>query len=81
MHNYIEGIIGIESARYKLTNVDIVREVFGTNDFNILYEFVLTDGYSYEIKEDTLSEEAIKEIEDENIKTTTLINGRCNKWI
>ena len=75
MHNYIEGIIGIESARYKLTNVDIVREVFGTNDFNILYEFVLTDGYSYEIKEDTLSEEAIKEIEDEEYK-----DDDSNKW-
>ena len=35
MHIYIEGIVGIESARYKLTNVEIVEEVFGTNDFNI----------------------------------------------
>lgn len=75
MHNYIEGIIGIESARYKLTNVDVIREVFGTNDFNILYEFVLTDGYDFEIKKDTLSDEAIKEIEREEYA-----NDDSNKW-
>lgn len=68
MHNYIEGIIGIESARYKLTDVEIVREIFGTNDFNILYEFVLTDGYSFEVKEDVLNEIEIKEIEDKEYK-------------
>lgn len=50
MHNYIEGIVGIESARYKLTNVEIVEEVFGTNDFNILYEFILADGCDLKLK-------------------------------
>jgi glutamine cyclotransferase len=75
MHNYIEGIVGIESARYKLTNVEIVEEVFGTNDFNILYEFILADGCDFEVKKDTLSEEAIKEIEREEYR-----NDESNKW-
>ena len=66
----------VASGQLSMHNyIDIVREVFGTNDFNILYEFVLTDGYSYEIKEDTLPEEAIKEIEDEEYK-----DDDSNKW-
>lgn len=68
MHNYIEGIVSIESARYKLNDIEIIREVFGTNDFDILYEFILTDAFAFEVKKDTLAKEAIKRLEDEQYK-------------
>ena len=55
--------------------MEIVEEVFGTNDFNILYEFILADGCDFEVKKDTLSEEAIKEIEREEYR-----NDESNKW-
>lgn len=74
-HKYIDGIDQIESSRYILKTVNVLREVFGTNDFNILYEFKLDDGYEYYVKEETLSEEAIKKIQDEEYK-----DEDSNKW-
>lgn len=64
-HKYIDGIDKIESSRYILKTVNVIREVFGTNDFNILYEFRLDDGFEYYVKEDTLTDEEIKKIQDE----------------
>ena len=61
-HKYFETITGIETDRYKLEGVDVSDEIFGTNDFNIVYEFSAED---WEIKEEYLSEEAIKRIEEE----------------
>lgn len=62
-HKYIEDIISIESDRYILNNIEVVKEYFGTNDFDILYEFVVGED-DWAIKEDYLSEEAISHIEE-----------------
>lgn len=49
-HDYFENIHTLESERYFLSNVDIVKEDFGTNDYNIKYTFtaetlVIKDDY------------------------------------
>lgn len=74
-HKYIDGIDKIESSRYILETVNVTREVFGTNDFNILYEFQLEDGYEYYVKEDVLTDEEIKKIQDEEYSEED-----CKKW-
>ncbi|MGL4878008.1 hypothetical protein [Paraclostridium dentum] len=66
-HKYIEDIISIESDRYLLKEIEVVREVFGSNDYDILYEF-LVDGDSWHVKEEHLCENAIYEIEAELYK-------------
>lgn len=42
-HYYIEDISKIETHRYLLTGVEVYRETFGSDDFNILYEFKIKD--------------------------------------
>lgn len=36
-HLYFEDISRIESARYTLTDIDVVKENFGSDDYNIIY--------------------------------------------
>ena len=64
---YFEEITKIETDRFVLNNVEVTEETFGTNDFNILYEFQVNN-YGWDIKEDYLSEETIKAIEKEEYK-------------
>ena len=66
-HKYFEEITKIETDRFILENVEVTDETFGTNDFNILYEFEVHN-YGWTIKEDSLSEETIKKIELEEYK-------------
>ena len=66
-HKYFEEITKIETDRFILENVEVTDETFGTNDFNILYEFEVHN-YGWTIKEDYLSEETIKKIELEEYK-------------
>lgn len=66
-HKYFEEITKIETDRFVLNNVEVTEETFGTNDFNILYEFQVNN-YGWDIKEDYLSEETIKAIEKEEYK-------------
>lgn len=66
-HKYFEEITKIETDRFILENVEVTDEIFGTNDFNILYEFEVHN-YGWTIKEDYLSEETIKKIELEEYK-------------
>lgn len=65
IHEYISDIDEIESARYLLQGVDVYREVFGSDDFNILYEFRLLDGLDVTIKTESLSADKIKKIKEE----------------
>lgn len=64
-HKYFETIQEIETDRYILRGVEVTDETFGTNDFNILYEFEAQD---WEVKEEYLSEETIEMIEKEEYK-------------
>lgn len=66
-HKYIEDIVSIESDRYLLKDIEVVKECFGTNDFDILYEFIVGED-DWFVKDNYLSEEAIKEIEEEIYK-------------
>lgn len=75
LHQYIEEIEVIESSRYLLTGVDVYKEIFGTNDFNILYEFTLTEKGEFTVKEDTLDEKEI-----DGILNEMYLNEDCNKW-
>ena len=63
MHKYIPDICGIESIRYKLDTVEVIKETFGTNDFNILYDFILTDEEAFEVKEEVLEDFEIHMLE------------------
>lgn len=61
-HRYIDDISKIESSRYILTGVEVYNEVFGSEDFNILYNFTAKD-LCVKNGETNLSEELIKELE------------------
>ena len=72
IHEYIVDIDKIESARYLLENVDVYREVYGTDDFNILYEFT-ANGVNVSVKESNMDKGKIdvlrkKEYENEDCK-------------
>lgn len=72
IHEYIVDIDKIESARYLLENVDVYREVYGTDDFNILYEFTAS-GIDVSVKESNMDKGKIdvlrkKEYENEDCK-------------
>lgn len=72
IHEYIVDINKIESARYLLENVDVYREVYGTDDFNILYEFT-ANGIDVSVKESNMDKGKIdvlrkKEYENEDCK-------------
>lgn len=41
--DYLEQIHSIESSRYLVQDIEILREDFGTNDSNILYTFSALD--------------------------------------
>lgn len=42
-HKYIEDIDKIETHRYLLTDVQVYKETFGSDDFDILYDFIAKD--------------------------------------
>ena len=72
IHEYIVDIDKIESARYLLENLDVYREVYGTDDFNILYEFT-ANGIDVSVKESNMDKCKIdvlrkKEYENEDCK-------------
>lgn len=64
-HKYFEEIKEIKTDRFILKGINVTDETFGTNDFNILYDFEASD---WEIIENCLSEETISKIEEEEYK-------------
>lgn len=63
-HEYIEDLYTIDSQRYKLTDVSVFRESFGSSEYMILYHF--TAGH-LEIKEENLPEDVKWIMEEEMI--------------
>lgn len=61
-HKYLEEIDKIETHRYILTGIEVYRETFGSDDFNILYEFVAND-YIVKNGATNLGNDLIEEIE------------------
>lgn len=66
-HRYIDDISKIESNRYLLSGVKVFNEVFGSEDFNILYNFI-ADEFYVKNGETNLSEDLIKELESKIYK-------------
>ena len=62
-HNYIEDIDKIETHRYLLTNVQVYKETFGSDDFDILYDFIAKD-YNVKNGMTNLSNTLIDSIEE-----------------
>lgn len=65
IHDYIYDISRIETDRYILENVEVVKETFGTNDYNILYSFILEDAIDIKVKPEYLTNEERIKIEKE----------------
>lgn len=63
-HKYLEDIQEIESDRYIIKGVRVYNEVFGSEDFNILYNFT-ADSYIIKGGESNLDTELEKQLEDE----------------
>ena len=61
MHKYIDDIDSIESDRYLLTNCTVYKESFGSDDFDIVYNFIAE---SCVVKDDPVDQNKIKEIEN-----------------
>lgn len=65
IHEYIEDIYKIETDRYILNNVEVIQETFGSNDYNILYGFILEEATDITVKPEYLTKEQRMEIEKE----------------
>lgn len=57
-HEYFEEINTLESERYLLQGIEVIKESFGSNDYNIGYEFLIGNLI---VKEDYIPNE-IKEL-------------------
>lgn len=73
-HKYIEDISTLETYRYVVEGVSVFREVFASDDFDILYEFIAKD-YLVKNGETNLGNELIESIEKEKYK-----NDDSNLW-
>ena len=69
-HKYIDDIVKIETHRYLLTGVKVYKETFGSDDFNILYEFIVND-YTVKKGVTNLGNELIESIEADLYKNST----------
>lgn len=74
IHHYIEDIKEIETDRYILEDIDVIKESFGSNDFDIFYHFTIG---SFIVKGglSNLSESIINKIQKEEYK-----NDDSNLW-
>ena len=67
IHEYVDEINVIESERYRLEDVEVYKESFGSNEYTILYYFTaghldikpdnVNDDIRWLIEEDTIAEE------------------------
>lgn len=64
IHEYVDEINAIESERYKLDDVEVYKESFGSNEYTILYYF--TAGY-LEVKPDNVNDDIKWLIEEDTI--------------
>lgn len=78
-HLYYEDIKSLETNRFKVSGIQVYEEGFGSDDYNIIYNFiadkfvlkdVIEDGIGY-----ILYSEEIKQIEDEMYKDEHPILG------
>lgn len=84
-HKYFEEIRRIETDRFILENVEVTDETFGTNDFDILYDFQVHN-FGWHVKDNYLSDETIKKIEQIEYKNDEGdhyfdMDGGVRNWI
>lgn len=60
-HQYIDDINSIESDRYLLTDCTVYKESFGSDDFDIVYNFIAD---TCVVKDDPVDQDKVKEIEN-----------------
>lgn len=60
-HQYIDDINSIESDRYLLTDCTVYKESFGSDDFDIVYNFIAE---TCVVKDDPVDQDKVKEIEN-----------------
>lgn len=78
-HKYVDDISSIETDRYIIDGCTVHTESFGSDDFNIVYQFIAD---SCTVKPDTLPDEEIQKIEDEKYayeKTDKFLYGITNE--
>lgn len=82
-HLYIEDINTIEINRLKLTDVEVFKEDFGSDDFNIIYNFTAKNMLLKGREEDgvvyMISKERQKEIEYELYKDDDIVLGNFSE--
>lgn len=61
-HYYVEEINKLETYRYSITGIDVKEEIFGSDDFDIVYSFI-ADNINIKGDMSNLTNEAIDEIE------------------
>ena len=82
-HDYIEELDTIESERYLIQDINVYEETFGSNDYEISYEFVAG---SLTVKEDYIPEKVKIVVEadlyqDENKEYFHSINWKLAEQI
>ena len=84
-HYYFEEITSLESLRYELTGIEVVSEIFGSDDFDIVYNFKadnldVKNGYTNLSVEDINKFENLIYKEDGFLKESFLeIGGKENE--
>lgn len=76
-HDYFEEIQTLESERYLLQNVEVHKEYFGSNDYDIGYEFIAGN---LTIKEDYIPQEIRNLIEYMNYKEENAEYFHSKSW-
>lgn len=78
-HLYFDDIEKLETNRFELIDVEVYKEVFGSDDYNILYYFTAKDlevlGYKQNGATYILYGEEMKMIEDEMYKNEHPVLG------
>lgn len=63
-HCYFEEILKLETFRYSIMGIEVIEEVFGSDDYDIVYNFIAKElDNRYGISD--LNNDVIKEIEKE----------------
>lgn len=82
-HLYFDDITSIETSRYKLTGVEVTQEAFGSDDYNIGYQFTCENldiiGLEKEGASFILYPSEMKMIEDEMYKDEHPVLGSIGK--
>lgn len=82
-HLYFDDISELETGRYILKNVEVYQEVYGSDDYNIIYYFKakesIVKGYEYDGGKFILYPKEMEQIEDIMYKNDHPILGNIGE--